>query len=92
MAELYYYALDMFSIRSATAGVILSCIWTFHTASTWAAIEIPLGGATIEDGKLGAVASESKICSHIGTDLLKAGGNAADAVRFWESGMLEKKC
>ncbi len=31
--------------------------------------------------KLGAVASESSICSNIGIDLLKAGGNAADAVR-----------
>ena len=30
--------------------------------------------------KLGAVASESSICSNIGIDLLKAGGNAADAV------------
>lgn len=30
--------------------------------------------------RLGAVASESEICSHIGTSLLKAGGNAADAM------------
>jgi gamma-glutamyltranspeptidase / glutathione hydrolase len=30
--------------------------------------------------KLGAVASESSVCSQIGVDLLKAGGNAADAV------------
>jgi gamma-glutamyltranspeptidase/glutathione hydrolase len=30
--------------------------------------------------KLGAVASESSICSNIGIDLLKAGGNAADAL------------
>ncbi|KAI5857382.1 gamma-glutamyltransferase 1 [Durotheca rogersii] len=30
--------------------------------------------------KLGAVASESAVCSQIGTDLLKAGGNAADAL------------
>jgi hypothetical protein len=28
----------------------------------------------------GAVASESDICSHIGTELLKQGGNAADAM------------
>jgi gamma-glutamyltranspeptidase len=28
----------------------------------------------------GAVASESDICSHIGIDLLRCGGNAADAV------------
>ena len=31
--------------------------------------------------KLGAVASESAVCSRIGTDLLEKGGNAADAVR-----------
>jgi gamma-glutamyltranspeptidase len=30
--------------------------------------------------KLGAVASETAICSRVGIDLLKAGGNAADAV------------
>ena len=32
--------------------------------------------------KLGAVASESAVCSHIGTELLEKGGNAADAVRY----------
>ena len=32
------------------------------------------------DGKNGAVASESKICSKIGIVLLKNGGNAADAL------------
>ncbi|KAF7591309.1 hypothetical protein BBP40_001685 [Aspergillus hancockii] len=34
----------------------------------------------IEEGKLGAVASESAICSRHGTEILKLGGNAADAV------------
>lgn len=34
----------------------------------------------LEPGHLGAVASEAEICSHIGTDLLKLGGNAADAM------------
>ena len=33
-----------------------------------------------EHDKNGAVASENKICSQIGIDLLKVGGNAADAV------------
>ncbi len=32
---------------------------------------------------LGAVASESSICSSIGIDLLRQGGNAADAVRIF---------
>lgn len=43
-----------------------------------------LGGASNRqpaDNDLGAVASENKVCSQIGIDLLKAGGNAADAVR-----------
>lgn len=33
-----------------------------------------------EQGKLGAVAAESAVCSKIGVDVLKQGGNAADAV------------
>ncbi len=35
-----------------------------------------------ENDKLGAVASESSVCSQIGSGLIKAGGNAADAVCF----------
>lgn len=34
----------------------------------------------ISPGKLGAVASESSVCSRHGSDILKKGGNAADAV------------
>lgn len=34
----------------------------------------------LHDGQRGAVASESDICSHIGIDILKLGGNAADAM------------
>jgi len=34
----------------------------------------------LQPGQHGAVASESDICSHIGIDLLKLGGNAADAM------------
>jgi len=33
-----------------------------------------------KDPKLGAVASESSVCSEIGIDTLKKGGNAADAL------------
>ena len=33
-----------------------------------------------EQDKQGAVASESAVCSRIGINLIKAGGNAADAV------------
>lgn len=34
----------------------------------------------LEEGKRGAVASESAICSRHGTDIINIGGNAADAV------------
>jgi hypothetical protein len=46
------------------------------------AVQVAQGGpvAISRDAKLGAVASESDICSRIGTDLLKMGGNAADAM------------
>jgi len=37
------------------------------------------------DQELGAVASESSVCSAIGIDILKEGGNAADAVSFLQS-------
>jgi gamma-glutamyltranspeptidase/glutathione hydrolase len=37
----------------------------------------------LEDGKRGAVASESAICSRHGTDIILMGGNAADAVSFF---------
>lgn len=33
-----------------------------------------------ETNQLGATASESSVCSRIGVDLIKDGGNAADAV------------
>lgn len=35
---------------------------------------------TVDGPKLGAVASESAVCSRIGTDLLQQGGNAIDAL------------
>jgi hypothetical protein len=36
------------------------------------------------DDSLGAVASESSICSAAGTEMLKLGGNAADAVSYFQ--------
>lgn len=43
-----------------------------------ALLDIP--AEQIKHDRLGAVASENRVCSQIGIDLLKAGGNAADAV------------
>jgi gamma-glutamyltranspeptidase/glutathione hydrolase len=42
--------------------------------------EPDLSSCAPHEPRLGAVASSSEICSHIGTSLLKAGGNAADAL------------
>ncbi|MCJ1286614.1 hypothetical protein MMC26_005960 [Xylographa opegraphella] len=59
------------------------CIWALMAAFALAATQIALSSLAPQnygDGRLGAVASESKICSQIGIDLLKSGGNAADAL------------
>jgi gamma-glutamyltranspeptidase/glutathione hydrolase len=37
-------------------------------------------GHGVQSARLGAVTSLSKVCSNIGVNLLRAGGNAADAV------------
>lgn len=39
-----------------------------------------LATPVVSDPRLGAVASETSECSHIGTQILKAGGNAADSM------------
>lgn len=39
----------------------------------------------IEPGKLGAIATESSICSQHGIEMFEMGGNAADAVSRFES-------
>ena len=57
-------------------------LWSLFFALTCGATphQAVLGGQEVKNNKLGAVASENKVCSQIGIDLLKAGGNAADAV------------
>lgn len=57
----------------ALAGLLTSLF------SSQVALGLPLQ-CTIEDASTGAVATESRECSTIGIDLLKAGGNAADAL------------
>ena len=47
-------------------------------------LEASAAGATNNNDKHGAVASESKVCSQIGIELMNAGGNAADAVVWFE--------
>lgn len=53
--------------------------WTWQVPQRHACTEKE-GSDEIEHGKLGAVASESSLCSGLGADILKIGGNAADAV------------
>ncbi len=67
---------------SRALAIIL--LWNLLTDLALAAI-IPQHALTSPSShrakdKVGAVASESNICSHIGIDVLKLGGNAADAV------------
>ena len=67
----------------ARAKSVILCICALSATLALAATQVPLGSSTTQQpGKddLGAVASENKICTRIGIDLLKAGGNAADAV------------
>jgi hypothetical protein len=52
-----------------------SALWCFGLLAVTAAHP-----ASHEVDKLGAVASESSVCSDIGIGILKDGGNAADAV------------
>jgi gamma-glutamyltranspeptidase len=46
----------------------------------WWYVALALATDPIENDKCGAVASEVNVCSEIGITILKAGGNAADAV------------
>ena len=75
--------IDMRHAKRGRIALITLCLWASLAAFALAATQVALGdpeSQILEDGKLGAVASENKICSQIGIDLLKAGGNAADAV------------
>ena len=62
--------------------ISIICLWILNAACAKVS-QVFLGGSVTEaNDKNGAVASESKTCSQIGIDLMKAGGNAADAVGF----------
>lgn len=53
---------------------------------------VPVIRQTYAPGHRGAVASESTICSDIGIDLLRQGGNAADAVSWHPFSRKEHLC
>ena len=72
----------MSSSRAARIQTVLFCLWALFAAATLAA-QVFLGSSAPERSdhdRLGAAASENRICSQIGVDLIKAGGNAADAL------------
>ena len=75
----------MFDIARRDFKPLSVLIWSLLFALTCGATphQAVLGGLRGQEAnnnRLGAVASENKVCSQIGIDLLKAGGNAADAV------------
>ncbi|KAL8778179.1 MAG: hypothetical protein Q9194_002142 [Teloschistes cf. exilis] len=68
------------SIRLGLCVITLFCFVSFLYVLS---LKIPYGpftGQVFKHRVSGAVASESRRCTQIGIDLLKAGGNAADAV------------
>ncbi|KAL8970968.1 MAG: hypothetical protein Q9197_003526 [Variospora fuerteventurae] len=63
--------------------LILTCILALTALLYFIALDIPLLQPIRprkNHDRLGAVASENKLCTQLGIDLLKKGGNAADAV------------
>ncbi|KAF1914936.1 gamma-glutamyltranspeptidase-like protein [Ampelomyces quisqualis] len=60
-------------------GVASLAKWFAGLLTLQTALAAP-SAPVLHDGQRGAVASESDICSHIGIDILKLGGNAADAM------------
>lgn len=69
-----------FSMRAwalSFSGLLLSQSTQAHSSSSYDASATLLDP---EHNRLGAVASESSICSNIGIDMLKSGGNAADSL------------
>lgn len=66
----------------ALSRLIRSCLVLSPLVAQWSTA-LPYDVSPVFDpnhDKLGAVASESSVCSNIGIHLLKQGGNAADAL------------
>ncbi|ORX96075.1 gamma-glutamyltranspeptidase-like protein [Clohesyomyces aquaticus] len=67
--HLSQYLAGLLSLQGAFANPVPNAAWSGGNSRSH-----------LQAGHLGAVASESEICSKIGIDLLKRGGNAADAL------------
>ena len=81
IATIVTIILVLLGLRLHNATKCSSRIWDFR----WK--ENGVEAVSIGDGKLGAVASESAVCSRHGADMLKIGGNAADAVSQYGSNL-----
>jgi len=62
-------------LRSAATGLL-----SLTLARAVSAVPFDTRSNSTDGPKLGAVASETDICSHIGIKLLEEGGNAIDAM------------
>ena len=74
----------MFYVLKKSFIPFLQLIWILPSGLTWSPSSfqetLNVGVPLFRDDRLGAVASENRECSTIGIDLLRDGGNAADAV------------
>ncbi|KAI1376897.1 gamma-glutamyltransferase 1 [Hypoxylon crocopeplum] len=75
---------EIIMLFASVFGVALTFFYFISSAlpNLWAGnrTTLPLPAGTVSsDGRLGAVASVSKTCSKVGTDIIKSGGNAIDA-------------
>lgn len=66
-------------LRAATAVLGLAQLAQVVSAAP-ATYSVEANATDADGAKLGAVASESAVCSNIGTELLEQGGNAIDAL------------
>lgn len=80
-----FFACAMSYVGGRRYNAPLLLLWALFAslAVALSPAQVLIGDARLQQSnknRRGAVASENKLCSQIGIDLLKAGGNAADAV------------
>lgn len=85
-SSVLFYALQLPERSRLSTSATMKILKRVSAAALLLASNLPAhaqqGSYPLEDEppKLGAVACESSVCSRIGTDLLKQGGNAVDAI------------
>lgn len=80
----FYILLSVIFTMRALAVALPSLLLSQSAGASpaWISPDYDVSGTPLDPNhdKLGAVASESSICSNIGIDILKKGGNAADSL------------